>query len=370
MRLLLFNLATDRDDAILGFTTRWLWALAERVKFIHVITMRAGHLDLPDNVRVYSVGKEKGHSEIRRCLKFYQLLFRVLGEDKIDACFSHMMPLFTVLAGPVLKTKKIPIVTWFAHPNLTWTLRLAHRLSDRMVASVATAYPYKKDKLTVVGQGIDTELFSPGEPGSQTDPAVILCVGRLSPVKDHPTLLKAVSLLRRIYDRPFRVTLVGAAAAARDESYVRSLHAQIKELGLEQIVDFEPAVAMEKLPFWYRRCSVLANMTPTGSGDKVVFEAMACAKPCLVASEGFRQTLGAYADRLMYSYGDPKQLAERLLWTMSMSDIARADMGAYLRRQVMSLHGLDRLAQCLANLFESQTLPRGVRRAAKTVESR
>jgi hypothetical protein len=36
MRLLLFNLATDADDPILGFTTRWICALAERVEFTHV----------------------------------------------------------------------------------------------------------------------------------------------------------------------------------------------------------------------------------------------------------------------------------------------------------------------------------------------
>ena len=97
MRLLLFNLATDADDPILGFATRWIGALAERVEFIHVITMRVGRLDVPANVRVYSVGKEKGYSEPRRVIEFYRLLFRILREDRIDACFSHMIPIFTVL---------------------------------------------------------------------------------------------------------------------------------------------------------------------------------------------------------------------------------------------------------------------------------
>ena len=62
IRLLWFNLATDADDPILGFTTSWIRAVAERIEFLHVITMRAGRVDVPGNVRVYSVGKEKNYS--------------------------------------------------------------------------------------------------------------------------------------------------------------------------------------------------------------------------------------------------------------------------------------------------------------------
>ena len=61
MRLLLFNLATDADDPVLGFSTRWIRALAKHLEFINVITMRAGRIEVPANVRVHSVGKEKGY---------------------------------------------------------------------------------------------------------------------------------------------------------------------------------------------------------------------------------------------------------------------------------------------------------------------
>ena len=90
MRLLLFNLATDREDPILGFTTRWICALAQRVESIHVITMTSGRVDVPDNVEVYSVGKERGYSEARRVIEFYRLLVRVLRKNRIDVCFSNV----------------------------------------------------------------------------------------------------------------------------------------------------------------------------------------------------------------------------------------------------------------------------------------
>jgi glycosyltransferase involved in cell wall biosynthesis len=366
MRLLVFNLATDADDPILGFTTRWICALAARVEFVHVLTMRAGRLEIPSNVRVYSVGKEKGYSEPRRVVEFYRILVRILREDNIDVCFSHMMPLFTVLAGPVLKSKGIPIITWYAHPKVTQVLKIAHRLSDRMVASVSTAYPYKRGKFTAIGQGIDTDLFSIDARALAGDPPMILCAGRLSPVKDHPTLLKAVWLLQRNYSRPFRVVVIGGPATSRDEPYVRSLYEQTTKLGLEETVCFERAVSMESLPSWYRRCTVTVNMTPTGSGDKVVWEAMACGRPCVVANEGFRETLGNYADSLLYAWGEAEQLAERLKWLLSLSREERAVMGMYLRGRVESMHGLDRLAQNLVNIFESAIYSKAGFGCAKT----
>lgn len=351
MQILLFNLATDVDDPVLGFTTGWICALAKRAHFIHVITMRAGRVEVPTNVRVYSVGKEKDYSEPRRAVEFYRILSRILREDHIDVCFSHMMPLFSVLAGPVLKAKHIPLITWYAHPSLTCILKLAHHWSDEMVASVATAYPYRHNKLTVIGQGIDTDLFSPDGALLPEDPSIVLCAGRLSPVKDHPTLLKAASLVRRSWSKVFRVVILGGAASPRDRSYIQSLQEQVAKLGLRDVVYFEPAVPMEKLPFWYRHCAVHVNMTPTGSGDKVVWEAMSSGKLSLAANQGFRETFGRYADLLLFHHRDAEGLADGLHRVLSLSATEGQRMGIYLREQVVKMHSLNRLAAVLMDFF-------------------
>src|SRR5262245_53701909 len=119
MNLLLFNLATDANDTSLGFTTDWLTVLARCFSEIHVITMRRGSSQLPSNVAVHSVVKELGWSRARRTLAFYQILYRILRSHRVDVCFAHMIPIFAVLAGPVLKIKRIPIVLWYAHPSVT-----------------------------------------------------------------------------------------------------------------------------------------------------------------------------------------------------------------------------------------------------------
>lgn len=354
MRLLIFNLATDLDDVVSGFTTHWIHALAERVDFIHVITMRQGRVELPQNVRVESIGKEKGNGKLRRVIEFYSLLWRVLRDEQIDICFSHMSPLFTVLGAPVLKAMRVPIATWRdAHPTVTWGLRASHVVSDQMVSSVATIYPYKRDGHTPMGQGIATEIFSPIDDELPAEPPIILCAGRLSPGKCHPTLVSAAALLRQSHSTPFRIVMIGGPAASNDEIYVRSLHAQIKALSLNDLVAIEPAVPMHELPLWYRRCTVHVNMSPTGFGDKVVWEAMSCGKPSLVANEGFRDTLGIYGAALIYRYGDANSLAERLHWILGLSQHERRQIGDYLRKQVVSVHGIARLADRLVAVFDS-----------------
>ncbi len=337
--LLLFNLVTDSRDPILGFTTQWIRELAARVEHVDVLTMCAGTIDVPANVRVHSAGRERGWSEPRRAVEFYRLLFRILRARRIDGCFSHMMPIFSALAGPVLRTHGIPLVTWYAHPSLTPTLKLAHFASHRMVTSLPNAYPYRRDKLAVIGQGIDTAHCAP-DANTKPNDDLILCVSRISRVKNHPTLLRAFARL----PARFRLSILGATASADDEAYAAELRALAHELAITDRVTFEPPVAPMELPAHYRRCAVHVNLTPAGFGDKVAWEAMACGRPCLVANDDFRETLGQHSDELLFRGNDDADLAAKLTALLAMEPTARDAIGLYLRSQVERLHSLPRLA--------------------------
>lgn len=347
MRLLVFNLATDVDDPVLGFATRWLQVLSERVESIAVVTMRAGRIDLPTNVRVWSVGKEQGYSELRRAVRFYRLLGGLLRTQRIDVCFSHMIPVFSVLAAPVLRRQGIPLVTWYAHREVTSVLKLAHWLSDAMVASTETAYQYRRDKLVVVGQGVDTEWFVPLAPPD--DPPLVVSVGRIAPIKDLLTLVRALAVVR---DHGLRVhgALVGDALP-RDQSYARRVQTEIVQLGLADSVQVVGWQAPAEVRRWYQRATVHVNLAPTGAPDKAAFEAMASGRPSLVANEAFRPTLGPWAERLQFKHGDATDLAAHLAGVLAMPAEARQQMGSDLREQVIARHSLQRLADRMVILF-------------------
>lgn len=356
MRLLWFNLATDLDDPILGFTTAWVRAVAERVEHIDVITMRAGRVEVPDNVRVHSLGKELGHSEPRRAAEFYRVLATIFRARRPDACFSHMTPIFTVLAAPVLKMARVPIVTWYTHPSVTTTLKAAHHLSDAVATGFPTSYPYRKDRLVVLGHGIDTAHFSPADDVVKEQPPLVLSVGRLSPVKDQLTLVEAVAQLRDREGAPLRVALVGGTATDRDQQYVETLRSRVGILGLGGIVSLPGAVPLDSLPAWYRRASIHVNLTPPGSGDKSALEAMACGLPSLVANPGFAETLGEHADALTFRHGDAEHLTERLSDILRRPAVERRHIGQSLRQRVVERHSLAKMsAKIVALLREHST---------------
>jgi glycosyltransferase involved in cell wall biosynthesis len=121
-------------------------------------------------------------------------------------------------------------------------------------------------------------------------------------------------------------------------------------LQLQDIVVIDAPVTIGLLPERYRRATVHVNLTPVGFSDKVAWEAMSCATPCLVANEGLGDTLGIYKEPLTFPFGDDERLAERLAWLLALPVEARRQIGAYLREQVVSLHSIDRLADRLIAL--------------------
>jgi glycosyltransferase involved in cell wall biosynthesis len=345
MNLLLFNLATDANDTSLGFTTDWLTVLARYFSQIHVITMRRGSSQLPNNVAVYSVGKELGWSRARRTLAFYQILYRILRRHRVDVCFAHMIPIFAVLAGPVLKAKRIPIILWHAHPSVTATLRVAHWFSNKVVTSIDFAYPYKQDKVVTIGQGIDTNFFSPRT--EQIDlpvPGLIVAVGRISKVKQLDVLLDVAQLLNGRDSGSIRIVLIGGPSTAADIDYLRKLEDGVRSRNLVGVVHFAGAKQRYELLDWYRNATALINLTGRGCGDKVVFEAMSCGTPVVVANEGFRTTLGLYADRFVLHDVYPETIASAIESTCTLSKEERAEVGRYIRAQVTTLHSLEGLA--------------------------
>jgi glycosyltransferase involved in cell wall biosynthesis len=349
MRLLLFNLVTDLDDPILGFTTRWIRALAQRVEYIHVITMQAGRVEVPDNVRVYSVGKEEGYSEPRRAVEFYRHLLRILHEAPIDVCFSHMIPIFTVMAAPVLKARGIPIVTWYAHRQVTWLLKLAHRSSDLVVSADDGSYRYRHDKFLPVGHGIDTDLFSPSNILPE-NPPLVLAIGRLSPIKDPITLIEAVYLLQQ-RGHEVRCLLVGEAPV-RDRAYAQRVRQRIRALGLDGVVQLPGALPNDQIVHWYRRCFAHVNCSPADhSLDKAALEAMACGRLSLSSTVGFRQTMGTWADCLLFRHGDPADLAEKLTTLLALPRREVEQIGLDLRQRAVQMHSLHGLAEGLVKVF-------------------
>lgn len=64
----------DLDADILGFTHTWVNKLAERVEKLYVLSLAVGRRSLRENVELYSMGKERGHSRLERLVNFNRVV--------------------------------------------------------------------------------------------------------------------------------------------------------------------------------------------------------------------------------------------------------------------------------------------------------
>lgn len=357
MNLLLFNLAVDADDPILGFTTNWLNRIAAAWDYVDVITMRTGRIDVADNVSVYSVGKEQGYSERRRALEFYRLLARLLGQRKYNACFAHMMPLFAVMGSPLLTVRGVPITLWYTHQSRTRTLELATRVSVRVVTAAEDSFPIRTDKLRVLGHGIDTEFFAPAANPSSEKPATqeIVQVARIMPIKHQETLIRALAGLNL---DTARAVFVGDVPPDVDSTYKANLSALSERLGVQDRVIFAGSQSATNVRDYLRGASAAVNLSPVGLFDKAALESMAVGVPTFVCSPAFRPVLGDYAPTLLLPAPDDQNtLMVRLNKVLSMPDDQRETMGREIRARVVEMHSIDGLILRLNTVLKTGELP-------------
>ena len=352
MRLLLFNLATDAADPVLGFGSVWIRELAGHCESIDVITMYRGAVDLPDNVRVFSAGRERGWRRARRLAQFYRHLTRLLWARRYDVCFAHMMPLFAALAGPPLKARGVPLVLWYAHRQETRQLRLGAAMSWRAVTSVATSFPVPTDKLRVVGQGIDTDFYAPAPrvESAQDERPLVIQVARLAAIKHQATTIRAMA------GSEAQLVFVGGVQPGYPDDYQRELEGLCAQLG--QRCRFTGDLPAAGVRDWNRRATIAVNTSPVGLFDKSALESMACALPTVVCNPAFAPVLGEHRDLLMIDGPeDSTGLRERLGHLLSLPEGERRRIGRALRAGVMREHSLNALIGRLLSVFESGELP-------------
>ena len=346
LRVLLFNLATDADPQVLSFTSDWVNALAPHCEFVDVVTMHAGRLTVAENVRVYSVGKERGYSEARRALVFYGHLLRLLLTRRYDVCFAHMMPLFALMSWALLALWRVPIVLWYTHRQKTRTLAGATWCAWRVVTAVPSSFPIQTPKLRALGHGIDTDFYHPAP--TPSDAQTIVHVARLAPIKGQAYLLNAT------HDLDGQVILIGDAHAPEDATYKTQLETLARD-GTR----LHPATLTGKLPpetvrQWTQRAAVAVNLSPVGLFDKAALEAMACGVPTLVTNPAFAHLLAEHAPHLLLAdASDTPRLRAMLAYWLATPAPERARVGALLREAIVAHHGMARLITRLVSVLRT-----------------
>ena len=75
MKILIITQKIDRNDSVLGFFCGWVEEFSKHCEQVTVIALGVGVHNLPKNVRVFSLGKERGVSRVGYLYNFYRLIF-------------------------------------------------------------------------------------------------------------------------------------------------------------------------------------------------------------------------------------------------------------------------------------------------------
>ena len=343
MKLLIITQKVDFNDDNLGFLHRWLEKFAERLDKLYVICLWKGEYSLPGNVIVFSMGKEEIIGKLGQLARLQKNLFKILPD--VDGVFVHMNPIFAVLSFPLTKIFNKKLILWYAHGSVSFLLKLAEKLVDKIVTSSLDGCRIKSKKIRVLGQGIDIDQFKPSVFEDKKDSKLkILSIGRISPVKDQETLIKAIDIL--INEKAIKnieVKIIGTPIEDYEKDYLAKLKNLMREKKLGNYIKFLGGIPYREIASCYQNSDLLINTSFTGSMDKVVLEAMASGCLVLNCNEAYKEILDK---RYMFEKRDFKDLASKIL---NLKDVER---DGSLREIVVKNHNLDNLIYKIINIYE------------------
>jgi glycosyltransferase involved in cell wall biosynthesis len=322
-RLVFVTQSVDPAHPVLAATIPKIRALADRVEEVVVLAQSAGNTSLPANVEVRTFA---ARTQAGRFWRFERELVRAL---PADAVLAHMIPVYVVLAAPLVRPRRIPLLLWYTHWKASATLRLAERLATGIVSVDRRSFPLESAKVRPIGHGIDVSEFDCSDRrGRKGVRALVL--GRYSPAKGIETILRGAAQVEGV-----EVEVRGTSLNGLEERHRREL----EELG----VPLGDAVPRAQVPALLARADVLVNNMEAGAPDKVVYEAAAACLPVLASNPVFDELFDGY--ELSFARESPESLAQRLRWFSALGDEEREEIGRTLRERVAQRHSVESWAE-------------------------
>jgi glycosyltransferase involved in cell wall biosynthesis len=222
---------------------------------------------------------------------FWADLYRTI--KKLDPDLVHSQSL--IFAVPALISKKvlkIPYVVWGQGLDVyfrNWFMQLVSwtiiKNADSVIALTKDMKRvlqeiYSRD-IEVVPNGIDIEDYQnrPYEHERESPEARIVFVGRLDPVKNLPSLLRAMKIVCEVLPDA-KLIIVGDGEERED------LESLSDSLGIRDRVDFVGRTPHENIPDYLSQADIFVLPSVSEGFPVVILEAMACGLPIVATRVG------------------------------------------------------------------------------------
>ena len=328
-RIVFITQQVDPRHPALAATVPKIAALAALVDEVVVLADGAVPGVLPANCRVRTF---RSRWKVGRGARFETALAGELGGLRGGAVIAHMCPIYAVLAAPLVRPLRVPLVLWFTHWRASRLLRAAERVSTAVVSVDHRSFPLTSRKVRAIGHGIDLGEF-PCSPPRRGDGLRLLALGRYSPAKGLDVVLRAVAEA----GDGVRLDVRGPAFSDEERTHRAELERLASDLGVGERVTLGDAVTRSQIPGLLAAHNALVNNMRAGAPDKVVYEAAASCVPVLASNPVFDSLLDP---ALRFERDNPDELADRIRTLALLGPDERGALGRRLRQRVETGHSV------------------------------
>ncbi len=291
-----------------------------------------------------------------------QLAVEVARIHSIDIFHAHM-PKAHVLAGLASCLVQKPVAATVHGMNVTaQEYGIARAVGSHLITNCQEAYTqalslgFPKERLSIVRNSVDTDVFSPGECagkirkelGLSGDFPLIGFVGRLAWEKGPDVFLRVASHVHRFFPSAHFV-IVGEGEMQEELLQMRSY------LQLESYVHFvgwkKDTVAV------YRELDILAHTSRSDGTSLVLLEAMACECPSVaLAVGGIREIVEHKSTGFLAGAGDWEEVANQIVQLLTHPEKS-SNLGTAARLRVERDFNVKTNTLCTGEILRSIASP-------------
>ena len=325
--------------------------------------------------------KNHGEDGIEDCnIIYHKILFSPFGnsfspsifrtllkiKDDYDLIHAHSHLSFsTIMASLVRKIGGPPLIItshgimsastpdWFNMFYMKtvgkWTLRSADKIicyTQMEKNKLAHMLKIDCEKIRVIPNGIDTDLFHPDEGSykkkSLSNEISILWVGRFVRGKGVEYIVHAAKILVREFPN-LKILLVG------DGPLKSEIEGLIGNFGLEKNITIKENIANENMPEIYQKSDIFVLSSLNEGVPKTLLEAMACGKPVIVSEFPHLAELIKNTG-LTFPKGDVNSLVNKIIKLIKNKELAE-NLGKNGRNKVIKNHSWNNTVKKTVNLY-------------------
>ena len=226
-------------------------------------------------------------------------------------------------------------------------------VSNDTMAQALARYPEHAEKLRVIPNGVDVNLFTPADTpteGVAAGKPLVVCVARgLEARKGIAYLIEALAAAQRV--APVELIIIGKGS----QQLKQQMLAHARALGVTDVVTLVDSVSLPDLVALYQRATVTVVPSLLEGFSKPALESMACGTPVIGTAVGAIPELVDKSSGVLVAPGDAGALAAALI-DLLQDDSRVKQMEVAARRRAVMLFAWDTVAQRVLRVCEEAAL--------------